>query len=165
MSCSVLQCAPHYNTLQHAATRCNSLQHTMHIESCDCTLQHVVTHCNTLQHTAARCHTLQNTATHCNPLRHTIHIAPCVVSLHTTTHCHTLQHPATPCSPLQHAASHCNAVPHTIAKCACNSCARVFISETTAYCIWSITQSQSLISFSSVSFRRNVAKEPQRTRS
>jgi len=83
----------HVNTLQHAATRWNTLQHTqpsmtmwlltlliMH------TLQHTATCCNTLQqatfigkavvgthdaNTATRCKTLPNAATHCN----TMHIA------------------------------------------------------------------------------------------
>jgi len=76
-----------YNTLQHPATFCNTLQH----------LQHTATHCNTpwcmeepdwganscccpwdsfcmysLQHTAIYCNTLQRTATHCNTRQHTL---------------------------------------------------------------------------------------------
>jgi len=48
----VLQPLQHCNTLQHAATRSNTLQHT------------AATRCNTLQHTAAHYNTLHYTATH-----------------------------------------------------------------------------------------------------
>ena len=89
--------AAHCNTLQHAATYCNTLN----------TLQHAAAlyqarpaaHCNTLQHTATHCNTLQHieyTAAHCNTLQHT------------ATHCNTLQHTATHCNTLQHTATHCN---------------------------------------------------------
>jgi len=63
------------NTLQHVATRCNTLPNTCN------TLQHIATRVpwtafsrifrnsiffwNTLQHTATHCNTLQHTATHC----------------------------------------------------------------------------------------------------
>ena len=75
--------------LQHAATCCNTLQHTATYSwhsrrgvSCrlgaatktnatvGCTLQHAATRCNTLQHAATRCNTLQHAATRCNTLQH-----------------------------------------------------------------------------------------------
>jgi len=84
---------PVLDTLQLAATHCNTLYSTVtHCSS----LQHTATHCNTLQHTAALCNTLQLAATHCNTL------------LHTATHCNTLQRTATHCNTLQHTATHCN---------------------------------------------------------
>jgi len=54
---SHLVMTPMRNTLQHAATRCNTLN----------TLQHAAARCNTLQKTATRCNTLQHAAT---ALRH-----------------------------------------------------------------------------------------------
>ena len=39
-------------------------------DSCN-TLQHTATHCSILQHTVAYCNTLQHTATHCSILQHT----------------------------------------------------------------------------------------------
>jgi len=74
-----------FNTLQHTATHCNTLQHadvpyTMGIKQQKQmgdqalplfnTLQHTATYYNTLQHTATHCNTLQHTATHCNTLQH-----------------------------------------------------------------------------------------------
>ena len=79
------------NTLQHAATHCNTLQQTLwairqspaivnkptfpqksptylqksHIWQCLA----IALHCNTLQHAATRCNTLQHAATHCNTLQ------------------------------------------------------------------------------------------------
>ena len=52
---------PHYNTLQHSATRCSST-----LDLSQTTLQHTATHYNTLQHTATHCNTLQHSATLCN---------------------------------------------------------------------------------------------------
>ena len=78
----------HCNTLQHIATRCN-------------TLLHAGTHCNTLQQTATRHNTLQHAATHCNTLQHT------------ATRCNTLLHAATRSNTLQHIATHCNTLQHT----------------------------------------------------
>jgi len=68
------------NAAQHAATRCNTLQHTAWhawVEMTDAAyrcnaLQHAATHCNTLQRTATRCNALQHAATHCNTL-HRMH--------------------------------------------------------------------------------------------
>ena len=97
-------CTPCY-TLQHDATRCNTLQHawqclsrtlfivltllwggshlptlqhTQHTATLCYTLQHAATRCNPLQHAATRCNTLQYTATHCN----TRSAKPCSWALH-----------------------------------------------------------------------------------
>jgi len=78
---------PHCSTLQQAATRCNTLQHTATHQIIGEALEirkhhdHTATHGNTLQHITTRCNT--HTATRCNNLQHT------------TTHCNTLQHAAT----------------------------------------------------------------------
>jgi len=102
------------NTLQHAATHCNTLQHT----------QHTAAHCNTLQHTVSGVliksedEERQHTVTYRNTLQHT------------TTHRNTPQHTvsgvliesedeedmaaaeALHTSKLQHAATHCNTLQH-----------------------------------------------------
>jgi len=71
--------ATHCYTPQHAATRCNTLQHILYDYTCTKFHFPVIfhflistnaTHCNTLQHTATHCNTLQHTATHCNTLQH-----------------------------------------------------------------------------------------------
>ena len=81
------------NSLQHAATRCNTLQHPERqaiLGVCG-----TATHCNSLHLTATLCNTLQHperqalkgifaTATHCNSLQHS------------AARCNTLQHAATP---------------------------------------------------------------------
>ena len=74
--------------MQHSATHCNTLEHT-------------ITH-NTLQHTATHCNTLQLTAAHCNTLQHeSYHDGDYYVEvLKTSTHM------ATHCSPLQPTAKH-----------------------------------------------------------
>jgi len=74
-----------YNiTLQHAATRCNTLKEVWRCGGFEgvikCAEQHTATHCYTLQHTETHCNTLQNTETHGNTLQHA------------ATHCNTLQH-------------------------------------------------------------------------
>ena len=108
----------HHNTLQHTATRCNTLQNWSRWTNpnsilvtnklfmkrhTNCStakqnkaLQHTTTYCNTLQHTIIYRDTLQRTATHCNTLQRT------------ATHCNTLQHSAARCNTLQHAATRCN---------------------------------------------------------
>jgi len=59
-----------YNTLQHAATRCNALQRTAtHCRKRIDKARHWIS--DWLQHAATRCNTLQHAATHCNTLRHT----------------------------------------------------------------------------------------------
>jgi len=68
--------------LQHTATYCNILQHTVS-RGVEKAQQHTATYCNILQHTATYCNTLQHTATHCNTLQHT------------ATHGNTRQHTAT----------------------------------------------------------------------
>jgi len=88
--------ALHYSTLQHTATQCNALQHTLGMTEMlwrTTQLQHTATHCNTaqrLQHTATPCNILQRTATHGNTLQHT------------AAHCSTLHRKATHCNALQH---------------------------------------------------------------
>jgi len=68
------------NTLQHAATHCNTLQHT-HSN----TLQHAATHCNTLQHTHSN--TLQHTATSPGCCRVLQCVAVCCSVLHCVAAC------------------------------------------------------------------------------
>ena len=55
------QTATYYNTLQHAAPRCTTLQHTGTDLEPPYALKtwRFTTHCNTLQQTATRCNTLQ----------------------------------------------------------------------------------------------------------
>ena len=132
MCCSAYQ--THTIRSPHAATLCNTLQHTHYTPGSvafeDKTLlQHAATLCNTLQHTTANCSTLQHAATrcntytrhldqsflktprHCNTLQH--NAAHCNThtrhlnpsNLKTTCACNTLQHAATRCRPLQHAAT------------------------------------------------------------
>ena len=68
--------------LQHTATYCNILQHTVS-RGVEKAQQHTATYCNTLQHTATHCNTRQHTAIHCNTRQHT------------ATHGNTRQHTAT----------------------------------------------------------------------
>jgi len=87
-------------SLQHTATRCNTLKHAAtqatHCNTCGrCSNHQSKTHHNTPQHGATRCNTLQHTATPADDAA--------IISLkHTTTHHNTLQHAATPCNTLQH---------------------------------------------------------------
>jgi len=116
--------ATHYNTLQHTATHCNTLQQqtatrwfhktprkrypsSRHTAAHCNTLQHISAHCSTLQHTAARCSTLQHKATQCNTVQHG------------ATHYNTLQHTATHIAPhtATHCNTHCNALQHTPKEC------------------------------------------------
>jgi len=80
------------DTLQHAATRYNTLQQRTAITHCNCTLQlHTATHCNMLQHTET---------THCNTWSYQQYA-------HTAAEIDTLF--SQRCNTLQHAASrHCN---------------------------------------------------------
>jgi len=97
------------NTLQHAATRCNTMQHNAtpccgtHTHLCMplrtyALAIHTATPCNTVQHGATRCNTVQHAATHCR----STHTHPCMLphictlaihSHHAATRCNTLQHP------------------------------------------------------------------------
>jgi len=89
--------APHFHTLQHAATQ--EAEH-MPLFTID-----VLTHyiCNALHHTATHFHTLQHTATRCNTRQHrkrsTCHYLQSMcwhINLQNpATHFHTLQHAAT----------------------------------------------------------------------
>ena len=59
----------YYNTLQHTATHCNTLQHHDNIGISSYTWVCVgngMTYISSLQHNATQCNTLQHTATHCN---------------------------------------------------------------------------------------------------
>ena len=101
----------HCNTLQHTATRCNSLhlrqqQRLMllqHITTQGNTFQHTATHCNTLQHIATHCKILQHTATYCSILQHTtidlvlhrLQLLQQTAPQQTATDCNRLQHIAT----------------------------------------------------------------------
>jgi len=68
--CRRLMASQSYNMLQHAETRCNTLQHAA--PHCiynsrkkeAASEQHTATHCNALQHTTAHCNTLQHATTH-----------------------------------------------------------------------------------------------------
>ena len=86
------------NTLQQAATRCNTLQHADTLVELvkssnwfsawysDAVLplvsQYLKTRCNTLQHAATSCNTLQYAAIRCNTLQHAtthsrqVHVLP-----------------------------------------------------------------------------------------
>ena len=76
--CNILQhaaAATCCNTLQHAATRCNTHIATRHDTSLPYqrwtfSKKHTATHCNTLQHAATHCNTLQHT--NCYQARHII---------------------------------------------------------------------------------------------
>ena len=68
----------HCNTLQHKATRYNTMHTNAHCNKLHCTatqcfaVQHTAAHCNTLQRgTAISKYTLQLTARRCNTLQHT----------------------------------------------------------------------------------------------
>jgi len=98
------------NTLQHTATRYNTLQPLLQLTGSTrvaTQLQHAATRRNTLQHTAIHCKVyyeqrlLQRTdatrvATHYNTLQHTV--MRCNTLQHTPTHSNTLQHTPTHCS-------------------------------------------------------------------
>jgi len=72
-------------SLQHAATYCNTLQHTAN------TLQYTETH---QQRSITHAGTARGDATHC--------------TTHCNTRCHTLQHAATHCNTLHHTTIYCN---------------------------------------------------------
>jgi len=115
-----------FEGLQHAATRCNTLQHSYGVlgfnrprifwrtATCCNTLQLtygqldffiVLKFFGGLQHTATRCNTLQHAATRCNTLQHTygqIDFYYPQVFWRTATRCNKLQHAATRCNTLQH---------------------------------------------------------------
>ena len=91
------------STLQHTATRNNTMQRTAtHCSTCISRIQirpmlctvYTATHCNTLQHLATQCNTLQQTTTHCNTLQRT------------AMHCNTLRHTAAYESPENVSSTH-----------------------------------------------------------
>jgi len=101
-------------SLQHTATRCNTLQHTPSeigrerrryakrnarkwvVSYTHNTRDIWMSLCNTLQHNAKHCSTQQHPAKHCNTLQHTrvtyewVSATHCQTLQHTTTHCNTL---------------------------------------------------------------------------
>jgi len=126
--------ATDYNTQQHTARHCKTLQDTaihrntlhrnvLYIRS---GLTHVsifvwlcTTHGSTMHHTTTHCSALQHTATYCNAA-HCISGARLGTRPHfymtlqyTTTHYNALQYTATHCNTLQHTATHCNTLQHT----------------------------------------------------
>jgi len=132
------------NTVQHIATRCNALQHTVQIFRAKphrdyahpYKLQHTATHCNILQqHCNTLCrysrpnytetmliHNYCNTpATYCNILQQHCNTRCRYSGPHLTetmlihVYCNTLQHTATHCNTLQHIATYCN---NTATHCA-----------------------------------------------
>jgi len=66
------------HTLQHAATRCNTLQHPSHTKTIhgSLTLQHTATHCNTLRYAGANntfvLKIASRASVHCSPSNMTI---------------------------------------------------------------------------------------------
>ena len=123
--------ATHYNTMQHTATLCDTLQQDL-LHYYKITLQHTAIHCNATQHTATHCNTLQPTATHCNRTYATNTVLRLLrgTSIHckilqthhntlqrTVTHRNTMQHTATLCNALQYTEMHCNTLQHTAAHC------------------------------------------------
>jgi len=124
-SCCWIDYTKQCNTLQHIATHCITLQHTIlqHTTGKDVTHQtpwylaaeltmsNTATHCNALQHTKYHdisllnwlYQTLQHTETHCNTMTSRDWIDY-------IKHCNTLHHTASHCNRLQHTATHCNAL-------------------------------------------------------
>ena len=88
------------NTLQHAATRCNTLQHNNYMhrrwrKCCALWIRHKrrCRDCTTLLHTATHCNTLQHAATlwlHASPTTHQRRCRDCNTLQHTATRCNTM---------------------------------------------------------------------------
>jgi len=103
---------------QHAATHCNTLQHTAtqwHHSALSLVpivkSQHAATHCNTLQRNATHCNTLQHTATQCHYL--SLWLVRICKSQHAATLCNALQKIATHCcNTLLHTATYCYTLQH-----------------------------------------------------
>jgi len=99
-------------TMEHTATRCN-------------TLQHAATHPTHSGHynaqtrtwpvelrTVTHCHILQHTATYCNTL-YTLHVQAIILHKHELDSSRfTMQHTATHYNPLHHAVSRCTTLQH-----------------------------------------------------
>jgi len=124
-----LHCNTHcnYNSLEHTAVRCNTLQHATLVRHvyvsvryiCDVCELHLCTcnaHCNyTATHTAT--HTA--TATHCNTLQHATLVRfvsyMCLCGVHVTYANPTFAHATHAASTLQHTLQvHCNAQCNTL---------------------------------------------------
>jgi len=134
----------HCNTLQHAASLCNTNCNTHYNSHCNtpaasqcCGLD---TRISTLQHTATRCNTLQHTATHSatHPTTHTAtHTAHtpavsdcCGLDPQTITQQHTATHTATHCN--THCTTHCNTP--TISDCCGLDTHTSALQHTATYC-------------------------------
>jgi len=101
--------ATHCNMLQHAATRCNTLQLVYRTPTClaSCALQtRVAVCCGVLQCVAVRSSVLQLFFVRNSCLSHSDLSRKSWILI--TNNCNTLQHTATHCNTLQHTATHCN---------------------------------------------------------
>jgi len=115
--CTNVLCSHLHLTLQHAATRGNTLQHT-------------ATHCSAYIHTHA-VHVRQHTATHCNVLQCVAVcslqcVAVCWSVLFIFCDTYVLSHTSsalvvTYCTTLQHIAAHCNTL-QCVAVCSWQCC-------------------------------------------
>ena len=91
---SLFICMTQCNTLQCAATQCNTLPHTVYVWHLYSYVWHTATHCNAPQHSATHCHTLYMYD----------------ISLHMYDSIHmydTLQHTVMRRNTVQHTATHC----------------------------------------------------------
>ena len=99
----------HYSTLQHAGTRCNTLQHTLYIHVQYLQYIHIYVYINIytrvkyLQHAATNCNTQQQLFCHSPPppRRDGLFFFFFDFTNPTATHCNPLQPTATHCNPLQ----------------------------------------------------------------
>ena len=119
--------ATHCDTLQHTVTHSNTLQHDS-LLVLSSLLQHTATHCNILQHTATHCNILQ-----CTPTSSNTTLSRCSrvskIPCHTDIICVYTFYMCTPhCNALQHTAIHCNTMPcHTDSMClyTCHVCLHI----------------------------------------
>jgi len=163
--------------LQHTATHSNT--HLLSIHPLPSSQQHKVLHCNTLQHTATHCNTLL-----CEGLGHPVALCTSAnCSMYWTGNaCHHMSnvccymHACHPMSKACHVTSmtwamhvtwgsrHRRDVHHmsNALTCITSKCIDVHdlrnAPTSTAYCIWSVIQSQFPLAISLVSFQRNVVK-------
>jgi len=113
------------NTLQHAGTHCNTLQHVACLVLRPLsTLQHTTTHCNALQHTATHCNIVFSDKTTTTQTSHTASRTIFAASKKNPS-LKTRPVPSFKClvchrrhrSTLQHTAAHCNTAHLTTAHC------------------------------------------------
>jgi len=103
----------HCNTLQHAATRCNTPNTFRPLQCTNTNLARRTSHCNTLPHTATHCDILQHTVHLARPGHYIAQTRTRLVEVYNATHCNTLQPTAPRCITLHHAATRCNTLQHT----------------------------------------------------